>query len=406
MIKILIVEDNVEKLKRISSFLNNVCNIPNDDIEYAGSVNDGRAALMGKSYDLLLLDLVLPVNSGDDPSPENGTGFLEEIHYNPNINIPIHIIGLTEFEQVFKDFYETFEDKLWGLINFKVQDNDWVEKLKSKIFYLQNFKSRYQLFIEEKSKYDVAIITALNIEFEQLVKTGKWSKVSNEDDQLIYYETVINTKSNNNVKVIASCINQMGMQASAAVGAKIITKFSPKYVFITGICAGLKEKNVNLGDIIIATQCWDYESGKIVEGKNGELLFKPDMKLIPTDQGMLSKLTDFSNKKNLLSSISNEFNGKRPDTYMRIIFGSVGTGPYVLSSKQYLQKLTDADRKLIGIDMEGFGIYKAAQFHKNTFPIFIKGVSDFGDHEKGDDYQTYAAYVSSSLAMSFIYEVF
>src|SRR3990167_1447895 len=150
MSRILIIEDNPEKLKRIIAFLNNECKVIDEYIDCAGNVQEGYDLLCEKSYDLLLLDLVLPKNKEDEPSAESGMQFLDEIHYNPNINIPIHIIGLTEFDNVFKDCYEQFEDKLWALVNFQLQSTDWTNKLKSKIFYLQNFKKNYKSYIKNE----------------------------------------------------------------------------------------------------------------------------------------------------------------------------------------------------------------------------------------------------------------
>jgi nucleoside phosphorylase len=345
----------------------------------------------------------LPIDEGGDPSPESGSRFLDEIYYNPNVNIPIHIIGLTEFDDIFIKYHDQFEDKLWGLINFRVQNNDWEEKLKSKIFYLQNFKTKYVESIRDQNKFDIAIITALNIEFEELISTSEWTKFDIEKDPLVYYSTLLNTKSNNNIKLLACCINQMGMQASSAISSKIISTFSPKNLFITGICAGINKPGVNIGDIIIANQCWDYESGKITDDSNGNLLFSSDMHCIPTDLGILSQLTDFSNNRNILSNIYNEFKGNKPEFALKIHFGSVGSGPYVLSSKQYLKNLISSDRKLLGLDMEGYGIYKASQFHIGTIPVFIKAISDFADSNKTDNYQKYASFVSAKFVIDFIY---
>lgn len=403
MIRILIIEDNIDKLRKVHGFLNETCNIHDDDIDYSDNIKSGRDLLIKNQYDLLILDLVLPLNEGGDPSPESGSKFLDEIHYNPNINIPIHIIGLTEFDDIFVKYHEQFEDKLWGLINFRLQNNDWEEKLKSKVFYLQNFKMKYAESIRDKNKFDIAIITALNTEFEQLIRTSKGTKYNVEDDPLVYYSTLLNTKSNNNIKLITCCFNQMGMQASSAISSKIISKFSPNKIFITGICAGIKKEGINIGDIIVANQCWDYESGKITDDSKGNLLFNPDMHCIPTDQGIISSLTDFSNNRNYLSSIYNEFDGTKPDTTLKVHFGSVGSGPYVLSSKQYLTQLISNDRKLLGLDMEGYGIYKAAQFHIGTVPIFIKAISDFADGNKTDDFHKYASYVSAKFVLDFIY---
>lgn len=403
MIKVLIIEDNLEKLKRVIAFLESECNIPENEIDCANYIVSGRDFLYSGHYDLLLLDLVLPWSETDKPSEESGTKFLDEIYYNPNINIPVHIIGLTEFNNVFNDSIKDFEDKLWGLINFNIQNTDWIDKLKSKIFYLQTFKKRYTDFIENERKFDIAIITALNKEFEQLKSITKCERLNIQDDPLIYYKTILNTKNNNNLKIIICCINQMGMHAAATVSSKIMSMFSPSKLFISGICAGIKSTGVNIGDIIIANQSWDYESGKLIEDETGEWKFKADMQCLPTNHGIIMELTDFSNSKNIISNIYNEFKGKKPDTHINVIFGSVGSGPYVLSSKRYLEKLIESDRKLKGIDMEGFGIYKAAQFHSKTIPVFIKSVSDYGDESKDDNYQDYASFVSAKFIFDFLY---
>lgn len=406
MISVLIIDDNKDKRDKVYSMLRDVCNVSDENIDLADNIKLGREYLLKNHYDILLLDLVLPVNSGDIPAPKSGSDFLDEIHYNPNINIPIHIIGLTEFDDAFRDYHENFDDKLWGLINVKLDATDWQEKLKSKIFYLQSFSKRYTSFIDERYKYDFCLITALNIEFEQLLKVGQWTKFDRQDDPLVYYSTIINTKSNNNVKVIACCINQMGMQASAAVSSKILSVFAPKIIFMTGICAGIKSASVNIGDIIIANQSWDYESGKIAEDSDGNLQFKPEIHSIPTNQKILSKLIDYANDKRSLFEIYDSYSNEKPNSQLNVHFGPVGTGPYVLSSKRYLAELISSNRKLLGIDMEGYGIYKASQFHSDAVPIFIKGISDYGDDNKHDGFQKYSSYVSAKFALKYIYDTY
>ncbi|MCC6182606.1 MAG: hypothetical protein IT237_12310 [Bacteroidia bacterium] len=390
-------------MRSVLDFLEKECNVSDADIDCADTVNSGREYLTGNRYDLLLLDLVLPFNEDDTPSAESGTKFLDEIYYNPNINIPLHIIGLTEYDQAFKDSAQDFEDKLWNLVNFSLQNNDWKDKLKSKVFYLQKTKKEYKEFIETENKFDVAIITALNKEFEQLKQICTWVSFPVANDPLVYYKFTLNTKNSNNIKIIACCINDMGMQAASAVASKVISLFSPSLLFMTGICAGLKSAGVNLGGVIVAKQVWDYESGKILDNADGSFNFKPDMKCLTTDQGIVTRLTEFSNNKTILSNIYNDFKGKKPNTQLEVKFDSVGSGPYLLTSKNYLTKLLENDRKLIGIDMEGYGIYKAAQFHKGTTPVFVKAVSDFGDAEKDDDYQDYASYASARFVYEYLF---
>ncbi len=197
----------------------------------------------------------------------------------------------------------------------------------------------------------------------------------------------------------------MGMQAASAVSSKIITKFNPSYIFVVGICGGINDAGVNIGDIIVASQCWDYEAGKINEDDKGELIFKPNMLCINTNQGALGRVTDFSNNTQYLFDIINGYSDNKPNTFLKVHFGPVGSGPYVLSSKNYLKKLQQSDRKLLGIDMEGYGVYKACEFHPTTIPIFIKAVSDFGDETKQDNFQKFCSYVSAKFAMNFVYHL-
>ena len=61
MIKILIMDDDAEKTKRILNVLTGMCMVKEDCIDFACSLNSGRTKLSQNFYDLLLLDLVLPV---------------------------------------------------------------------------------------------------------------------------------------------------------------------------------------------------------------------------------------------------------------------------------------------------------------------------------------------------------
>ena len=75
------------------------------------------------------------------------------------------------------------------------------------------------------------------------------TKYNIKKDPSVYYSTILNTKNNNNIKLLACCFNQMGMQASSAIASKIISTFSPRELYVTGICAGIKKSGINIGDI-------------------------------------------------------------------------------------------------------------------------------------------------------------
>jgi nucleoside phosphorylase len=58
-------------------------------------------------------------------------------------------------------------------------------------------------------------------------------------------------------------------------------------------------------------------------------------------------------------------------------------------------------RKLLGIEMEAYGVMCAADDLPTPQPraIVLKGVSDFADSAKSDAFREYAAYVSAGAAV-------
>jgi CheY-like chemotaxis protein len=124
MIKILILDDTEAKISRIKSVITGNCDIPNENINVAMSINAGRKLLCRNDYDLLLLDLVLPLNDGEEPDREEGPKFIDEIYTNGRINIPNQIIGLTQFDEFYYELKERFEDKVWHLLKYEQSKND------------------------------------------------------------------------------------------------------------------------------------------------------------------------------------------------------------------------------------------------------------------------------------------
>ena len=79
------MDDNTDKTNRVKSVLTGMCMVNADNIEIARSLNSGRHKLSKNLYDLLLLDLVLPVND-DEPiepgiNPRNAGCFSNGIMY-------------------------------------------------------------------------------------------------------------------------------------------------------------------------------------------------------------------------------------------------------------------------------------------------------------------------------------
>jgi nucleoside phosphorylase len=404
MIRILILDDSKEKIDAVRKFLIEECNLKENLIDHRSTIKEGRKILYDNNYDLLLLDLVMPRDEETEASAEESLKFLDEIYYNSLIKIPVHIIGFSQYDELIKANLDNFEDKLWHLINFSFTSSKWKDKLKNKISHLISVKQNFHESIESKTKFDICIICALEVpELESVLELNcNWKEVHFNDDPLIYHEGTISTVSGNTFRVLACSINKMGMQAAASVSAMIIAKFRISYLFMAGICAGVRERGVNFGDVIIAEHSLDYGSGKLIEGANGELIFKPDPHQYPTDQSLISKVNNFIRSKDQLARIQSAWKGKQISSVLTAKLGPIASGSYVVSSKAFVSNIVETNRKLLAIDMEGYGVYLTCHYFNQTKCLFVKSICDFGDQDKNDDYQAYASFTSARFIHSFI----
>ena len=120
MIKVLIMDDTPEKMEKIKSVLKERCLLKEEDITIAESINGGRKLLSENIYDLLILDLVMPVSDGEDVREEGQSEtFINEMSRIGRLNKPIYIIALTQYEQKIEEQRNTFAKKLWKLRKYR-----------------------------------------------------------------------------------------------------------------------------------------------------------------------------------------------------------------------------------------------------------------------------------------------
>jgi len=413
MIQILIVEDNSAKRINIKKAILEIANVKEESIVLVPNVKEAKRVLYEEFFDLMILDLVIPIEEGEDASALNGVKFLDTINSNPSIKPPIHIIGLTSYTDKVSEFRDEFNSRLWHLIEYKADSSAWHDKLTSIIYHLVRTRERYVKERITKELYDIAIMTALpSPEFEALLRLNgaRWERFQVEDDVTQYYKTTF-VNSEKSRTVVAATADQMGMTASSHLATKMILYFRPKYLLLAGITAGIKDKDLGFGDILIAEQSWDYGSGKIVEVRDDDsegivdLEFEPDTRDIQLNSELKAKVTSFKlSCGSILDSIQNDWPGDKPKTRLQLHLGPLASGSYVISSAEKLNEIRRQQRKMIGVEMETFGVYYAAAHSSkpDTKAISIKSVCDYASSKKNDKYQKYAAYTSASLLYHFV----
>lgn len=246
--------------------------------------------------------------------------------------------------------------------------------------------------------YDVAVICALSEELD-VVKNNlnEVREIDVTDDDYIYYEGTFD-KDGAKRRVIMAQLTHMGMVPAATLTTRLIYNFTPKYIVMTGIAAGIDGK-VNFGDVIAAEYTWDYGAGKdVLEGDTS--VHRNTIQQIHIDTDISTMVRRISSDKVLLSEIKEGFNGEKPETELKIVMGPIPSGAAVVANPNITESIKNRQiRDVVGIEMEIFGVYYAARWSISPKPKYLalKAVCDYADERKNDVYHKYASYTSARV---------
>lgn len=405
MFKILIVEDNADKLRNILDSIENKCGIDSDSIDHTVDSFSAKRKIKDNFYDLLIVDIAIPNRKSENIDNEGGIKLVQEIlqrksHY----NTPSHIIGLTALNEVFEKATEDLGTSIISVIRYSDNDIEWEEKLITGIEQWQSAKISASKFNAEYD-YDIGIITAVDIEAEAVkALSQEWIRIEHHNDATVYMETTF-IDNNKKFRVVAASLSQMGMTASAVLSMKLIHNFRPKYLFMPGIAASLKTRNAHgFGDILVVDESWDGGAGKITKNSEGKYKFEKVGLHLRLEQDLSEKIRAIKSNSILLRNIKDNFRSGSPNTELNIHIGSVVSVAGVIANENVSTQLVDQDRKLLGLEMEAYGVYYSAQNCSNPRPkaLALKAICDFADSNKDDNYQAYAAYTSAQVMYNFI----
>lgn len=407
MFKILIVEDNVDKLRCIYNILETIEGINNDNIEHVVDSLSAKKNLKDNFYNLLIVDIAIPPNKSAQIDMEGGIRLVEEILQREIYKTPSHIVGLTAHSEIFDKATKEFGSQILSVIRYSDTDKEWEGQLSRGINQWLSSKISLASSIPQYD-YDVAIITAVDIEFAAVKNLAKnWERVVIPNDSTLYFETLF-TKGDKTFKVITSCLSQMGMNASSVLSMKLIYNFRPRFLFMPGIAASIKDAfSHGYGDILVIDESWDGGAGKIVQTDEGKYIFQPVALHLRLEKDLSEKMRALKENTILLRSIKDGFRlGMPPNTELAIHIGSVASVAGVIANSEVSNELMQKDRKLMGLEMEAYGMYYSANNCSNPKPqaMALKSVCDFANHAKNDNYQAYAAYTSSQVLYNFIME--
>ena len=395
---ILLIEDAPDRKSGLLNFLHEKRNQCYVNLDIALCTSDAIKLMSQKIYDLVIVDVILPVHIGGEKHEQNSINLFEQFNEPVEINAPEYIVALSESEELSAEAKEYFSGMPWGLLKYSETNNQYIQSLDKIINYIITKNSKN---VVEKT-CDIFIITALESpEFQALeTEIDNWSAFEPLDDsQLVKFAKVI---VEGKERTIAAAFSpRMGPVASAVLTTKAMLHLKPKLVIMSGICAGVK-KDTNFGDVIASEVSWDWQSGKYSDVKGNEVFEISPHQIGITDQ-TASQLILFRRDDKFWGSLTVEA-AKLKLPMPKLIIGPVATGSSVLADARVAGRIKDNQhRKVEGLDMEIYGVYAAARSVDKTVNFMaLKSVCDKGDRQKKDKYQAYASKTSAAATMHFI----
>lgn len=378
--KILLIEDSEDKIKRIKDFIISLGD-KNVDICTKDNLRSACRELLITRFDLIIFDIFLPKN---EMLLDDAVDCSDDLiyHFSDSINYNAETLAISRYSFESLDNSYLFNRHGIPVIEF-LDDNSWQISLKLKFEKAQS-----------KSNFDFIIFTALEKERSAFTMTNAEIGESINIDGMNCKEIKIKNSSGLIIKP-----HSMGPIDMAITATKAIEKFQPKLVAISGICAGIEDQS-NYLDIIVPDICWFMQSGKFKQGE-----FIPETRQVEIDSNLSTELEQISelinsNKINIKNGLFN----KELETSKVLICPLVSSAS-VIADSSVLELASKSNRKVAGLDMEIFSVFNAAKSSLRK-PLFFaaKAVVDLANSSKGDSFHQTASIISARFITYFIGE--
>jgi nucleoside phosphorylase/predicted nucleotidyltransferase len=219
------------------------------------------------------------------------------------------------------------------------------------------------------SRADIVVMTALPEEYRAVaaaLRTGLNGPMARAE---------IKDRAGGSWLVEVVLINTMGSVEASLETLEALRRTKAPHVVSLGIAAGVPGR-VELGDIVIPEQIVYYESSKLLgPAKQAAPVWRPTGATVRRRAAVLPKLSGLR--------------GPRPTVNVHTD-AVLACGEKVVASKSFRKLLEAHHRKLAAIDMESYGVACAAARRGAELTV-VKGVCDFADEEKNDEFHEAAA---------------
>lgn len=242
----------------------------------------------------------------------------------------------------------------------------------------------------ERIGVDVVVVTALPEEPEAvlavLAKAGLRCEAVSDD-----YVTTVGA-----LRVVVVSLFGMGNVTAATVTSRVIVRWRPKHLVLVGIAAGVRgHDNVQLGDVLVAEQVVGFEQAKVTaEGA------QPRYEPYRTAHDLVAAARRVTVKSWVPGMTTPRPTGSGGlQATPTVHYGTVLSGEKVFADRAAVDAVCRNWPRAVGIEMESLGVAAAAHQAGCGF-LVVKGVTDFGDINKDDQWRRYAAEAAARFTLA------
>jgi nucleoside phosphorylase len=260
--------------------------------------------------------------------------------------------------------------------------------------------------------FDVAIQVVIGREL-QAVQTH--FAVDPRRDQLpvdgaVFHRGRYCSESTGDVSVVIYCQGNAGNDAAAVAAERLIARWHPKAIFLLGIAAGRRGK-CKIGDVVTPRV--------VVNDQLGVARMQRRLKrsqIYPPPQPMIQQLVQYRlDSERWHACLADVCPPRAPRGQAEFYRKHVARKPSHHESAIYSSNLLLRDPNVLRFhaehtheqirvgEMEAAGFSYACQERARPVPwLVVRGVSDFGDQTKGDEFQLWASHAAASLLLDFL----
>lgn len=394
---ILIVHDRPEVGEEIRDIVAGIC--PKGAVEIVDDASSARERLSANFYDLLILDLTIPVVSNREAVGFHvAEGLLEELVESPALLPPGNVVGITRDEDALYNIQNNIGPHLMAIIAEDV-DGRWRQQLHDRVRYILNSAGARSRALLTNHGLDLLIITALD---QELSPYRDFFEMQDYPSIPGLSEFAFTDRDGNGRRGACFAIGRAGQPSAASETQGLLCNLRPRLAIMSGFCGGVPGK-AKLGDILFAELALDWDYGKWKRSEETAKLYpRPEPVVIRNSRThrIARKLVaeGLPDPGPLNANIALLSKGEIIEPAMRL--APFASGSAVIGDETLLEGIRELNENIGGVDMEAYGFYFACEHAHAAAPEFIciKAVADACGTQKDDRLHAACSFASAHVA--------